>query len=282
MAEATEDVKKDEPKKSTLVMNSDGLMDIEGFADARVGSDYELYRPSNGRTDRISVLPSLTLLTKDNVAALKVKLEQKLGMVIKKTEEVDKKQIEVKYFCGHLFKGAFVHYTQTQGSYRCLGKGKICCQLASKEPRLTIPVPILKYMTDKEGDAKLASDLSNLEFEPMIWTMDENVFAKMRAVEKEFPLILHDIKIKGKLQGKYVRIENASPCVDSWWRKLPQDRVDGLIELASGMYASKTSRFLGKKLSEEEIRELYGKGPTNPKAGDASSGVQVDDLVAGL
>lgn len=261
-----------------LAIDNDGMVEIDGFEDKRVGSDYELYRPQDGRSDRISVLPNMILLTKDNVEKLKPKIEAAQGFVLKREEEVDGQKKEVKYFVGHVLRGAFVHFTD-KGPVRCLGKGKICCQLAPRESNLQVPIPIIRYTTNKDGDLM---DAANPTWEVMIWALNEAVYGSLRGIEKEFPLVTHDLKVKGKKQGKYVRIENLTAAADCAWRKKPETERDNLIMLASTLYRDKCPRWMGRKLSEEQMREFFGQAPSKPEAADASSGVNVDDLVSGL
>lgn len=281
-ANVTPPVKDDKApqKPKSLVPDEDGLVTIEGFTDTRVGQDYEYYQPQDNRVDRIAVLPSLVLITEANVVKIKELLGLKIGQVVKKPEEVDGKTIEAKYYRGHLFKAANIHYTD-RGHFRCLGKGKICCQLTGKDPQLSVPVPVLKYPTNKDGQISV-KDINEIEWEIQIWKLNEATFGKLRTTEKEFPLWCHDIKVAGKKRGKYVAADTITPCAECVWQKWPPEKVEALAALAASIYDTKLNRHLGRRLKEEEIRELFGQAPSNPKAADASSGVEVGDLVSGL
>lgn len=259
-----------------LKFSEEGLVEIDGFSDARVGEEIDVYRPQDKRTDRVALLPNLVLITKDNVEKLKAKLEAKQGFVVKKMEEIDGKQVEVKYFCGHLFKAARVHFGENM-NVRCLGTGKYCCSVFPREASLQIPIPIVKYQTGKDGTVK---DGSSLDLEYMIWCLNEQTFARLRTTEKEWPLVSHDLLITGRKQGKYVRVENIAACAEALWRKQESE----VLVRATMLHNSKVSRYLGRSMSEEQIREAMGQAPSNPSAGDASAaaGVNVDDLVNGL
>lgn len=263
--------------KEKLAVGEDGMVAIDGFSDVRVGTEYEMYRPTHARTDRISVMPNVVLITKDNVEKIKPKLTEKKGFIVKRKEEVDGKKVEQKYFVGHIFKGAFVHFCDQ--NFRCLGKGKICCKLAPKDSNLQIPVPVLKWLTDKEGN--LANE-DKPTYEFMIWCLNEATFARLRTQEKEWPLIDHDMKIKGKQQGRYVRIENITPTAETLWRKLPEDVQEDILAEAADMYDKKVQRFMGRRLTEEQVKDLFKVSTPKPESVDASKEVDVEELVKGL
>jgi hypothetical protein len=264
-------------EEKALEFDGDGLVSIEGFSDERVGQEYELYRPQDGRTDRIAVLPNSVVVTKENVKKIKPLVDTHKGFVLVEKTTVAGKEEEVKVFIGHLFKGAYVHFTDQQ-NFRCLGRGKICCTLAPKDANLQIPVPIFKYTTNSKGE--IVGQGASGEF--MIWCLNESTFARLRTTEKEFPLVSHDLKVTGKKQGRYVRVENLSACSDCFWRKLSEEEQKEVRRVSTEMYEKRVQRFMGRKLSEEQIRELFGKGPANPTASDASSGVDLDNLVEGI
>lgn len=160
-----------------------------------------------------------------------------------------------------------VHYKEKY--IECMGG--VCCEKLGP-PSHRLGIVMVHYATDRKGTLE-----KPFRYTVKQWVFSGKKYEDLRALNAEWPLAEHDVKItcieEGFQQLKYVA------CKDSVWRK--DEKLKAQIE-REGEAALK-SIYLASRLSADEIREHLGVESAGPTDGfDPTDDNEFDDMLTGM
>jgi hypothetical protein len=161
-----------------------------------------------------------------------------------------------------MFAGAKIHF---KDRFFLCKKGLCCEKLGAAKWR--VGAVLVKYGTDKFGVLK-----EPFSYELYPWIFSETTFIKLKAVDKEFLLTTHDIKISCTNE-EYQHIEIV-PCNESIWRVKEALRAKILKEATPIWEYIK--RGIASDLSAEEIKDLL---TANTGTADPTTHVDLDSVL---
>lgn len=200
---------------------------------------------------------------------------QKLKM--KKDDEL---RVGVLYFDAEgkkFFLGAKAHVKKDTKTFLCKStkeKKEICCTHSweGNVPRMHVGCVLIVYTLGKDANGKT----SIKSYEILPWIFWEKMYQKLASADKEFPLALHDLKLKCTNE-EFTTIDIQS-CKESIWSSNPNFKKK-IQEEAKATYES-ISKNLGAELSITEIKEILGIEVTG--SNDAASDVDLGSVMSSL
>lgn len=165
-----------------------------------------------------------------------------------------------------MFAGAKIHF---KDRYFLCKKGKCCEVLGPSKWRVSAIV--VKYGTDKQGTIK-----KPFSYELFPWIFSETTYSKLKAVNSEFPLTTHDIKIS--CENNDFQHLNITPCSEAVWTA--KDELRELVLSGAKPMWESMKKSIASDLSVEEINDLIGHGNSATTSNDPSvSGIDLDSVL---
>jgi hypothetical protein len=159
--------------------------------------------------------------------------------------------------------GTLSHYKER--FFRCK-KGK-CCEVCGPA-KWRVGAVLIKYATDKLGTIK-----KPFSYDLYPWIFSEATYGKLKAINSEFPLANHDIKIS--CDNEEYQHLNITVCNESIWTS--KDELKTLVlDQAKPIWES-VKKSIASDLSVEEINDLLGLS-TGPGS-DPSVKIDLDQVL---
>jgi len=241
--------------------------ELSGFDDEQFQStEVKIYKNEVDNTDRIGFVPKETL-AKDYLEKLKKfgKSDEEAKQIIAakgKKGSLEKVERDGQiYFRESTWLTATTHYhAESKKRFVCLGPGEICCKKIKDSPITQFITLICKYMTKPNGDL-----IEPIQAEVKPWRMGESKYVDLKDKDKRSPLIKYDIEFKctdTKFQKGSMNVifnEGVALKRDPKVEKEVMDRAAALWPIIG-------KKFLGERLTEDEVREMLSGETINNEA----------------
>jgi len=196
-------------------------------------SDRAFFKPEDGKTKRIKLMA-------DPVRA-HVQFIPEVGMI-----------------------HTFCKYEDVNGTLILREEG-LDMTLLGREPQLMWMVPVLVYETDKKGQVN-GRKAENIEYEFQLWGFYAQDYKRLYQMVNEWGLDefnRKDLLITGTKRGRYINADidiaaKTALCLQNGMKT----RVE--TEFAAWQYRD-ASRWIARKITEEELREAVNKVEKQPK-----------------
>jgi hypothetical protein len=162
-----------------------------------------------------------------------------------------------------MFAGAKAHYKER---YFLCKKGICCDKLGAAKWR--VGAVIVKYNTDKMGTIK-----QPFSYDLYPWIFSETTFIKLKAINNEFPLATHDLKISCSNE-EYQHLD-ITPCNETIWQA--KDELKKRILDEAKPIWDYVKKGIASDMSVEEIRDLLSAGAV---AIDPTSKLDLDQVLS--
>jgi hypothetical protein len=141
-----------------------------------------------------------------------------------------------------MFVGAKIHFKER--FFYC--KQGFCCEKLGA-PKYRIGSVLIKYGTDKLGSPK-----QPFSYELYPWIFSDTTFIKLKAINNEFPLATHDIKVSCD-NDDYQHL-NITPCSEIIWQGREEFKKK-VLEEAKPIW-DYIKKGIASDMTVEEIRDL--------------------------
>lgn len=124
-----------------------------------------------------------------------------------------------------------------------------------KKGKLYLGVTVCFWPVNSTNGQLDKNRLADGDFEVKNWVMGQDKFNQIASIHQEYPLIEHDLKIDCT-DAQFHKM-NFSPCRDSIFKKLKEDKTDmfnSVVDIAQ-VVASKIDTDMAQDLTLEQIRE---------------------------
>ena len=156
-----------------------------------------------------------------------------------------------------------------------LCKGGFCCDKLGPAAQKLACI-IVKYKTRKDGTLiKKDGEAIPFDFEVMEWVFSDKKFGTLKRLHNDWDLKKNDFTVTCEGDVKFQNL-TFMPCKESLWQ-LKSNIKDAVYKISESM-REHLKRALGKDLSVEEIKALFGEGSTQP-TDVISSEKDLDDIL---
>lgn len=206
-------------------ITADDLVMETGFDDETIktSGDVAFYRGEAGRIDRIGIVSK-------KVKMVKTHYKKGVGHVLCRSRPAKKKDGQI-----------------VSEAYKAL-----CCEklTGKSSAKLRCGVVIVQYSTDRKGEI-----LKPFDYTLKVWIFGEDKYVRIRNYNKALPIAENDIMIDCS-DATFQKL-SFDPATGSMWQKDQLGWKDEIIEEAAQL-EEKLPRFMGKVLTDDEIREAVG------------------------
>jgi len=157
------------------------------------------------------------------------------------------------------------HFCNANGQrniFQCLStkeKRAVCCEVLG-EPGQRFGMVVFRYATDEHGEL---TDSAKCQGKLLYWAVSESRYEELSSIHRSWPLLdagkrekQYDLTIKCT-EESWQRM-TFTPTPEAHWKRKPEwyDALKGKEEAAR----QKLKMVMGKKLNEQEVKDLVGAG----------------------